>query len=283
MPSDVDLDLQSTKFESALADAKKLLRQRVEGAPFNEFNVRGKLYDMAHVLAPNARRGEIDTIKEWLLPEVGEKALDIAAGSGFLTKNLQKWTTVPVVAVDPSYSQLMALKRHAPQTTLVHAYPDDPRALLQYGDGHFDFATSLGAIHHIQNQKGMLTNVARLLRDGGRFVFADVCGGTLLSKHFDEVVTQKCLTGHTAIWLTPTRVSELIEDLPFTVARAEIVPLYMRFTSETQMYLFFKGLHAYDLPKEEVVGDLSTVLGVTRVEGEIHLNWPLLFVALQKN
>jgi len=96
------------------------------------------------------------------------------------------------------------------------------------------------------------------------------------------VVAKKCLTGHTAKWLSPRRIEELTAGLPLAVRRTEIVTLYMKFTSPMQMYLFFKGLHAYDLPEDEVVRDLSTVLGVTTVGTEVHLNWPLLFVSLEK-
>lgn len=282
MPHHSNLDEENIKFDKALLEARKLLANRVAGEPFNEFNVRGKLYDLAHQLAPEARRGEIDTIKEWLLPAKGERSLDVAAGSGFLTKYLLAWTAIPPVAIDPSFSQLAALRRNAPGAVVVHAYPDDARALRGFRDGHFDFATSLGGIHHVVNQRAMFSNVSRVLRKGGRFVFADVCEGTLVARHFDEVVAKKCLTGHTARWLSPQRIAELVRGLPLEAKRVEVVTLYMRFSSEKQMYLFFKGLHAYDLSQEEVLRDLGMVLGLSSVDGEVRLNWPLLFVSLEK-
>jgi ubiquinone/menaquinone biosynthesis C-methylase UbiE len=282
MAHEFEFDEENRKFDKALLEARKMLANRVEGGPFNEFNVRGKLYDLAHQLAPEARRGEIDTIKEWLAPARGERSLDVAAGSGFLTKYLLAWTSVPPVAIDPSYSQLVALRRNAPETIVVHAYPDDARAMKGFRDGHFDFATSLGGIHHVVNQRAMFANVSRVLRKGGRFVFADVCSDTLVSRHFDEVVARKCLTGHTASWLSPARIRELVKGLPLVPRRVEIVTLYMRFSSERQMYLFFKGLHAYDLSQEEVLRDLGGVLGLSNVDGEVRLNWPLLFVNLEK-
>jgi hypothetical protein len=109
-----------------------------------------------------------------------------------------------------------------------------------------------------------------------------VCSDTLVSRHFDEVVARKCLTGHTATWLSPARISELVKGLPLVAKRVEVITLYMRFSSERQMYLFFKGLHAYDLSQEEVLRDLGGVLGLSSVGGEVHLNWPLLFVSLEK-
>lgn len=282
MPSATELATHDKTINEALREAKTLLSQRVEGQPFIEFNVRARLYDLAHQVAPNARRGEIDTIREWLRPLTGERSMDVAAGSGFLTKFLHDWTSVPPIAVDPSLSQLAALRRNAPETVVVHGYPDDPRTFAGFADGSIDFATSLGAIHHVANQEAMFSNVARLLRPGGRFVFADVCADTVVAGHFDTIVARKCLTGHTAQWLSERRVMEIIRGLPLRARRIEVVPLSMRFTSEMEMYVFFKGLHAYDLPREEVLGDLSGVLGVSNGGGEVRLNWPLLFVSLEK-
>ncbi len=282
MPSDNNIEQQTVKIEKALRDAKALMLKKVKGVPFNEFDVRGHLYDLAHKVAPNARHAEIDTIRRWVEPKMGERSMDVSAGSGFLTKFLYEWTSVPAIAVDPSHSQLMALRRNAPHSTILHGYPDDPRTFVKFPDGCVDFATSLGAIHHVVNQHEMLRNVSRVLRKGGRFVFADVCADTALARHFDEIVTQKCLTGHTAQWLSERRVLELTRGLPFSVKQMGIESVFMKFASEGEMYLFFKGLHAYDRPMDEVVGDLNRVLGRADRNGSVVLNWPLLFVNLER-
>lgn len=276
------LEQQNRQINKALRDARDLMSTKVKSVHFNEFDVRGRLYDLAHKVAPNARRDEINTIRAWLRPRPGERSLDVAAGSGFLTKFLSTWTSVPAIAVDPSHKQLMALRRNAPNTSILQGYPDDRSTFEKFPHGSIDFATSLGGIHHVVNQREMFRNVARLLRGGGRFVVADVCAETPLARHFDEVVAQKCLTGHTAQWLSEERVRELIAGLPLTVERMGVEHIFMKFTSEMEMYLFFKGLHAYDLPMDEVIEDLNGVLGRSDRQGEVWLNWPLLFVHLAK-
>jgi ubiquinone/menaquinone biosynthesis C-methylase UbiE len=282
MPADKRLEQQNRQIDKALRDANALMSKKVKSVHFNEFDVRGRLYDLAHKVAPNARRDEINTIKAWLKPKLGERSMDVAAGSGFLTRFISEWTSVPAIAVDPSHKQLMALRRNAPNSSILQGYPDDRNTFSRFSHGSIDFATSLGGIHHVVNQRAMLRNVARLMRGGGRFVFADVCADTTLARHFDEIVARKCLTGHTARWLSEQRVLELIEGLPLTVTRMKIEPIFMKFTSEMEMYLFFKGLHAFDLPMEEVLGDLNGVLGRSDRDGEVWLNWPLLFVNLSK-
>lgn len=282
MPADHNLEQHAARIEKAIRDAKALMSKKVKGVPFNEFDVRGHLYDLAHKLAPNARHDEIDTIKAWVEPKPGERSMDVAAGSGFLTKFLYEWTSVPAIAVDPSHSQLLALRRNAPHSTILHGYPDDPRTFVKFADGCVDFATSLGAIHHVVNQREMFANVARVLRTGGRFVFADVCADTTLSRHFDEIVTRKCLTGHTAQWLSERRVVELTAGLPVAVTRMQVESVFMKFASEVEMYLFYKGLHAYDHPMDEVLKDLNEVLGRADRNGEVWVKWPLLFVKLEK-
>ena len=62
----------------------------------------------------------------------------------------------------------------------------------------------------------------------------------------------------------------------------EIVDVHMKFASEVEMYLFYKGLHAYDQPMDEVVADLNGVLGRADRDGEVWIKWPLLFANLEK-
>lgn len=266
------------EIQSALARAKQKLL-------FNagtEFDVRGELYHLAHCVSPRARHAEIEIIRKWMRPRRGERAIDISAGSGFLTKYLERWTASEIWAIDPSATQIALLRERHPTVAAVCGYPDDPSVLAQLPDGVFNIASSLGAIHHVQNQQALFANLARILTKGGRFVFGDVCAQTSVSRHFDEIVAKKCLTGHTARWLSPARLQQLIQDLPLTVVRAEIVPMAMRFRSELEMILFFKGLHAYDLDQEEILTDLKDVLGYTVSAGQVLLHWPLLFTHIER-
>jgi SAM-dependent methyltransferase len=264
-----------------------------------DFNIRGELYRLAGLIAPDARNNDITHMRRWLKPAKGEKGLDIAAGSGFLTLRLARWTQTQTYAVDTSTVQLRALQQSIgdlPITTIEGSLADST-TVAAFGDdvGKIDFVTSFAGLHHIvdfangrgrprNNQQLLFRNVDTLLRPGGRFIAADVGGGTILAKHFEQSVKSHCLTGHEEKWLTPERLEgELIEGTSLKFIKARLVPVGMIFDSTRHMALFMKGLHAYDLPNDAIVADLMSILGFKEEGRKIHLNWPLLFFHLQKH
>jgi SAM-dependent methyltransferase len=261
------------------------------------FDIRGGLYRLAHLIAPSARRQELGHMRHWLQPRPGELAVDIAAGTGFLTLPLANWTGARVYAVDTSDYQLSALRARVggrPIFTVLGSLADSG-ILAAFGDdcGRLDCATSLGGLHHVldsvdgesprNNQRLLFEGVGQLLRPGGRFVGADVGGGTQLAKHFDHSVARYCITGHQGKWLTPKRLAtELSEGTGLRLLQAEVIPAGMRFASVMQMALFIKALHAYNLPNRQVIADLDEVLGFAELHGQVVLNWPLLFFHMVK-
>jgi hypothetical protein len=128
----------------------------------------------------------------------------------------------------------------------------------------------------------MFANINAILCPGGRFVFADVCAGTTLARHFDEIVAHKCLTGHKAQFLNEKLVREIAKKTGFTVERSALLHVGMKFNSRSEAALFFKCLHAYDLSETEILCDLETVLGIAMSEGLFIVNWPLMFCKLVK-
>jgi histidinol-phosphate aminotransferase len=261
------------------------------------FDIRGGLYRLAHLIAPGARQQELSHVRQWLQPQVGEMAVDIAAGTGFLTLALARWTGARVYAVDTSDFQLSTLRSRVgglPIRTILGSLAD-PATVAAFGDdwGRLDCATSLGGLHHVidsvngepprNNQRLLFESVDRLLRPGGRFIGADVGGGTQLAEHFDHSVARYCITGHQGKWLTPERLdTELSEGTGLRLLRAQVIPVGMRFASVTRMALFMKALHAYDLPNQQVIADLDEVLGFAEIDGQVVLNWPLLFFHMVK-
>jgi len=284
------IDTYSQEINSALKEAADIVEKEGITPQSPVFDIRGKLYELALDLAPNARQDDIDAMHEWIKPQKGEISIDIAAGNGFLTKHLVEWTEATVYAVDPSKEQLtnMVAEVDSPLIKpIVGSLAQEPMegrtGILEQITEPVDFITSFGGIHHVYYQKKMMEHAEKLLKSGGRFAAADVGDNTNLSKHFDDVVTRKCLTSHTARWLSKERLEELISDLPsLTVARCEMRTQHWVFNSKHEMALFFKGLHAYNLPEEEVVFDLYDALGFKEEDGKIILNWPMLFFEIVK-
>jgi SAM-dependent methyltransferase len=282
---EAELDEQIRRVKIAAKDG--LLRDS------EDFNVRGGLYRLAFLFAPNARNQDIENIKKWVNPLKGEKSIDIAAGTGFLTKHIATWTEAIVYAIDPSSVQLSNLENNCeglPVKTITGSL-SELSTLEKLGDelGKIDFVTSFGGIHHVIDkggvncQKKMFEYISKALKPGGRFIAADVGVGTSLAKHFETSVKKHCLTGHEEKWLSLERLqNELIEGTGLKYIKSEMVPIQWLFETKHQMAMFMKCLHAYDLTEEEVIGDLSSILGFEEKDGKVYLNWPMLFFHLEK-
>lgn len=267
-----------TKISTEIEAAKKLVEKRNAGEEIKDFDIRGNLYELGMELAPNSRQHDIDEMKTRLDLKGDERIVDLAAGTGFFTKEFTSWTTGEIIAVDPSIMQLNALDKTCEgKATIVLGSPDSEKDMSVIESGSVDVVSSFGGLHHVPNQRVMMEQVSRILKPGGRFVAGDVGNGTSLAHHFDVFVAQKCLTGHTAQWLDEARLVDLSAGLPLKLEKAEMVPIVWKFASKEEMALFFKGLHAYDLSEEEVVEDLREALGFEEKDGQILLNWPMFF------
>ena len=269
------------EIELALGVAKERLRSiAVEGTP--DFDIRGDLYRLALRLAPEARAGEREFVLQALRVCANEVGVDLAAGTGFLTHELAQRTKGTVYAIDVSRSQLAGIDAVHPNIVPICVSPDAPELCDRVAPSSVDFVTSLGGLHHVADHERLFANVAEMLRSGGRFVAVDVCAGSSLSRHFDRVVAAKCITGHSANWLSEESITRLAERHRFEVVRcSEVVPHWL-FRDIGQMCLFFKALHAYDLPLDQIERDLQDELGFMSDERGVALRWPLVLFELRR-
>ncbi len=274
-------DFYLSKIERALAKAKeKLKTQGQNNSP--DFDIRGDLYRIALELAPNARAEELNSVLHLLKPKAREIGVDLAAGTGFLSLPVAVVTHTKLYAVDVSSEQLRSITSLSSHLIPVHASPDSEAICKFIPTGTVDFITSLGGLHHVSDQRQLFKNVTQLLKPKGRFVAADVCADSKLSAHFDRVVSKKCITGHEANWLSRKKIIELaaFNDLEPALC-TQIEPQWV-FRNIRHACLFFKALHAYDIPIEEIEADLRTELDVTEHADYLTISWPLIIFELRK-
>ena len=102
----------------------------------------------------------------------------------------------------------------------------------------------------MHSHETLMQNVDTLLKPGGRCIVGDIMEGSSLARHFDEVVTHKCLTGHANVtWWSDERLERLIRGTNLELVRTELITTHTwNFASESQMALFFKALHASMIP-----------------------------------
>lgn len=102
-------------------------------------------------------------VLEWLNAQPGEHILDLGCGDGQLTQRIAA-TGATVRGVDAS-PQMAASARSRGITV-----DESSAELLPYASATFDAVFSNAALHWMRDQDGVLAQVRRVLKPGGRFV-----------------------------------------------------------------------------------------------------------------
>ena len=102
----------------------------------------------------------------------GQRALDVGAGSGFLTEGLLA-AGLQVVASDQSEAMLQELRRRLGNPESLQCLVGDAAALPLAG-GSFDAVFANMVLHHMEDPGQAIGEWSRLLRAGGVLVVSDL-------------------------------------------------------------------------------------------------------------
>lgn len=111
---------------------------------------------------------ELDAVRAALsgIPE-GSRVLDAGAGNGRVTRVLGSELGLEVIALDAVPEMLATIRRFRPTTTTVLARLGEP---LPFEPATFDAVVSLRVLKWVPAWEHALTELARVLRPGGRIV-----------------------------------------------------------------------------------------------------------------
>lgn len=114
----------------------------------------------------------------------GGRALEIGCGSGYGTKLIvDRMGPATVDAVDPDPAMVVRarrrLRRYAATVRVAHGDALDLRTALDAQDASYDAVFDFAVVHHIEDWRAALDEVARVLRPGGRFYFVEVTSAAL--------------------------------------------------------------------------------------------------------
>ncbi|MDH5439090.1 MAG: class I SAM-dependent methyltransferase [Candidatus Bathyarchaeota archaeon] len=102
----------------------------------------------------------------------GKKVLDLACGEGYNTRVLAK-KGATVVGVDFS-EKLIELARHLEikERLGITYYVADAANMEKIQSNHFDLVTCFMALQDVEHYKQAISEVARVLKENGRFIFS---------------------------------------------------------------------------------------------------------------
>jgi SAM-dependent methyltransferase len=122
------------------------------------------------------RRQVLGKLRKLLGPELDDgydRSLEIGAGTGYFTLNmLQAGVVGEATCIDISPGMVATLSRNAERLGLtVRAARADAEA-LPFADASFDLVLGHAVLHHLPNLRRAFAEFHRVLRPGGRIVFA---------------------------------------------------------------------------------------------------------------
>lgn len=140
--------------------ARSLDRATVDG-----FGDEWSTYDQSERDPESLRRSFERYVVGFPWPEEGSLGLDVGSGSG-------RWSAQVVdrgrrmVAIDASLAALHVCRRNVPEARPVNGSAVE----LPFCDDSFDFAISLGVLHHLPDTAGAIGEIHRVLRPGAPFL-----------------------------------------------------------------------------------------------------------------
>ena len=117
------------------------------------------------------RYAQASALKDWSRfvelcdPRPDDRALDVAAGPGFLSAAL-----APLVAEATALDASEALLGHAPEGVRRVVGTAER---MPFADGSFDLVTIVNSLHHVDDMEATLGEMVRVLAPGGRIALQD--------------------------------------------------------------------------------------------------------------
>jgi SAM-dependent methyltransferase len=115
----------------------------------------------------------LDALVELAAPTAQERWLDVACGPGIVARALASHAGA-VHGVDMTAAMITVAEREAAAAGLANVtFAVGDAAALELPDASFDGAVARFAIHHMPQPSRLVSELARVVRPGGRIVLAD--------------------------------------------------------------------------------------------------------------
>lgn len=230
----------------------------------SRFDFIGKTYEYAISAYPNARTDQFWLLKNLSLKEE-EKALEITAGTGFLTKMLSailKNGLVVAQDISPVMIQFNRDKHKGKKNIKFYIETDIEYPKLK--NNFFDKSVCLGGFHHIENQAGVVGTIYKKLKKGGVFCVGDFADCSRIQRYFDERINNLTLTGHKGLFLSPSHMVNFARIAGFSDCVVEKKVVYFHFSTKKDIGIFFSKVHGLNQKPDDTIQDIKKYLGIKK-------------------
>jgi ubiquinone biosynthesis O-methyltransferase len=110
----------------------------------------------------------------------GKKVLDLGCGGGFMAVALAERDVI-VTGIDPAKGAIAAAQRHAEANQLELCYRVGSGESIPFAEGVFDIVVCVDVLEHVEDLQQVLSEIRRVLRPGGLFLFDTINRNPLAS------------------------------------------------------------------------------------------------------
>lgn len=112
---------------------------------------------------------------EWCLAQSPKQVLDLGCGEGYFARNLKRTGIPQIEAIDISEEMIeRAREREATEKLGIRYGVGTATDLTRFSDGSFDLVVAVFLFNYLNVDESLqaMTEIRRVLRPGGRFIFA---------------------------------------------------------------------------------------------------------------
>jgi SAM-dependent methyltransferase len=239
------------------------------------FDQRASSYHHAMLCVPSARDEEFEKAISLLHLQPNHLVLDFPAGGGYLGHYLPDQQILIHLESSSAFSELGNSGSINPNLVVDHEG-------LPFEGESVDRFVSIAGLHHIENKRALFSEIARVLRPGGRAVIADASAGGAVSQFLDVCVDDYNPMGHTGLYLSDMTLRELESSGLQVISDTE--PSYTwHFESVDQMSQYCKSLFGMKkATQSQVLSGIDQYLGYRETGNQILMNWSLRFLVVVK-
>lgn len=176
---------------------------------------------------------------------LGDRVLDVGCGSGAVTRDIARRVGERGLAVglDPSLELLAVARRLAAEAGLDDRieFREGNVLRLPFPDGSFDVVVCATVLSHVPGGEAAISELARVLRPGGRVGVFDFDADMTIFTHPDRALTRRIVAAAS----DATAVDGwLVRRLPFLFGRAGLADVRVRgfFPLETEPRSFYASM-----------------------------------------